>query len=87
MLATLSSPAGITFTDMVLSGKHVCGLDTVNDIYCAGYNDGGQLGDGSNTNKDASSGFVKVVTSDKFKYISAKSFSGNGTQQMCCNNR
>ena len=46
-----------------------------------------QLGDGSNTNKDASSGFVKVVTSDKFKYISAKSFSEWYSADVCCNNR
>jgi alpha-tubulin suppressor-like RCC1 family protein len=38
---------GLTFQSLSAGGEHSCGVTTEGSAYCWGFNDGGQLGNGS----------------------------------------
>jgi hypothetical protein len=59
---------GFTFVTMALGMYHTCGLTTGGYAYCWGFNDQGQLGNGSTTN---SSSPVPVATSLTFVSLAA----------------
>jgi alpha-tubulin suppressor-like RCC1 family protein len=47
--ATLVSPAGVTFTRLAVGKAHSCALDSGGTPYCWGWNNDGELGDGTFT--------------------------------------
>jgi alpha-tubulin suppressor-like RCC1 family protein len=49
---------GLTFAQVSTGGAHGCGVTPGSAAYCWGLNDMGQIGDGSNTARDAP---VRVV--------------------------
>ena len=48
--APVAVSGGLTFTALVAGDKHTCGLVSGGTAYCWGYNDEGQLGDGTSGN-------------------------------------
>ena len=56
-LANRSTPAavigGLLFTGFLVGGNHTCGVALSGTAYCWGWNNNGQLGDGSQTNRGA----------------------------------
>ena len=57
-----------TFTSLSAGGWHTCGLTPTGHAYCWGYNNWGQLGDGSSVNRDMP---VAVAGGVRFVSISA----------------
>jgi alpha-tubulin suppressor-like RCC1 family protein len=47
------TPAGVSFTQLTAGQGHTCGLGSDSKTYCWGFNDRGQLGDGSTSNRSA----------------------------------
>ena len=59
---------GLTFTAVSTGVAHTCGLTTSGAAYCWGYNNRGQLGDGTTTNRTSP---VAVVGGFTFARVSA----------------
>jgi len=51
-------PSGLVFTRIAAGWGHICGLTSGGAAYCSGSNDGGQLGDGTTTDRNT---FAPVV--------------------------
>ncbi|NBT26267.1 MAG: hypothetical protein EBT09_06875, partial [Actinobacteria bacterium] len=49
--APVAATAGRTFTNLVGGDLHTCGLDSSGTVYCWGWNNYGQLGDGTTTDR------------------------------------
>jgi alpha-tubulin suppressor-like RCC1 family protein len=47
----VTMPANVTFTSIDVSNYHTCAISTAGSAYCWAKNDGGQLGDGSTTDR------------------------------------
>lgn len=67
--AAPTSAAGLKFTQISAGDSYVCGVTMRGEIYCAGLNGNGQLGDGTKLSRDS---FVRVNSAQRF----AKVFSG-----------
>jgi alpha-tubulin suppressor-like RCC1 family protein len=82
--ASASATAALTFRQLSGGGDHSCGLTTDNKAYCWGYNESGQLGDGSASGPESCSGAagpfpcstrpVLVAGGHTFRQISAGQF-------------
>ncbi len=66
---------GLTFVQLALSGRYSCGITTAHQAFCWGANVGGQLGDGTTTQRPVP---TAVLTSQRFSYIAAAPGFGDG---------
>lgn len=67
-MVPVSVQGGLVFTQLAGGGAHTCALTDDGTAYCWGHNDAGQLGDNSQSLRDAP---VPVVTGLKFASIDA----------------
>jgi len=65
---------GLTFDQLGLDQRHSCGLATSGAIYCWGFGEGGQLGDGLRTNSTVP---VMTQTNVRFRYLGRGQSSNN----------
>jgi len=65
---------GHAFVQLGLDQRHSCGLTANGEVYCWGFGEGGQLGDGLRTNSQAP---VRVQTSARFRFLGRGQSSGN----------
>ena len=63
--APIASPAGITFKTIGAGRDHACAITTTGEVYCWGRNASGQIGDGTQTQKNTP---VTVSTPDGVKF-------------------
>lgn len=49
----VASPVGVTFAAVWAGSNHTCGRTAAGDAYCWGFNTGGQLGDGTTTDRSS----------------------------------
>jgi alpha-tubulin suppressor-like RCC1 family protein len=68
----LAAAPEVQFSSGAIGSEHLCGLSAMGQAYCAGTNDRGELGDGTNENRDglvavhqpAGVAFAKIGASD-----------------------
>jgi alpha-tubulin suppressor-like RCC1 family protein len=65
---------GHTFVQLGLDQRHSCGLTAVGEVYCWGFGEGGQLGDGLRRNSPTP---VRAQTLARFRYLGRGQASGN----------
>jgi alpha-tubulin suppressor-like RCC1 family protein len=70
----LAVDGGLAFEEIGLDHRHSCGLATDGAIYCWGFGEGGQLGDGLRTSSPTP---VMTQTDVRFRYIGRGQSSGN----------
>jgi alpha-tubulin suppressor-like RCC1 family protein len=57
---------GLSFREVRPGGGHVCGVTTDNELYCWGFNEFGELGDGTRTDRSSP---VRVVGNYKWRTV------------------
>jgi alpha-tubulin suppressor-like RCC1 family protein len=62
---------GLAFRQVSAGGEHTCAVTTDDRVYCWGWNDQGQLGDGTTTPRPAP---VAVAVERRFRQVTAGSF-------------